>query len=59
MENLSQAASPQQAFTLTTRDATAADFEFLYQLKKKAEYDAVEAVFGWDEVTQRAIHQQE
>ncbi|MEJ2763458.1 GNAT family N-acetyltransferase [Photobacterium sp. MCCC 1A19761] len=59
MEKVSHAALPQRTFTLTTRDATAADFEFLYQLKKSAEYDAVHTVFGWHEATQRAIHQQE
>ncbi|MGF1778927.1 GNAT family N-acetyltransferase [Vibrio nomapromontoriensis] len=35
------------------------DFEFLYALKKAAEYDAVCRVFGWNEKTQRRFHQQE
>lgn len=43
----------------STRPAQEHDFEFLYQLKKAAEFDAVKAVFGWDEKIQQEIHQQE
>ncbi|MFD2178333.1 acetyltransferase [Veronia pacifica] len=32
------------------------DFEFLYQVKVAAEYDAINQVFGWDEELQRTIH---
>ncbi|MBW3695387.1 N-acetyltransferase [Vibrio sp. T187] len=42
-----------------TRDAQESDYEFLFHLKKAAEYDAIKAVFGWDEPTQWCIHQQE
>ncbi|KHA62044.1 acetyltransferase [Vibrio variabilis] len=43
----------------TTRPANAQDYEFLFELKKAAEYDAIKAVFGWDEQIQRALHHQE
>lgn len=43
----------------TTRPANQADFDFLYQLKKAAEFDAIKAVFGWDESIQKQIHQEE
>lgn len=43
----------------TQRRAESQDYEFLFALKKSAEYAAVEAVFGWDEKVQRAIHRQE
>tara|TARA_Y100001956_G_C4127842_1_gene191320 strand:- start:2371 stop:2817 length:447 start_codon:yes stop_codon:yes gene_type:complete len=43
----------------STRPAKERDFDFLYQLKKAAEHDAIKAVFGWDEKVQREIHQQE
>lgn len=44
---------------ITTRLANKQDFLFLFELKKAAEYDAVKAVFGWDEQLQMKIHQQE
>lgn len=43
----------------TSRMAQADDFEFLFELKKAAEYLPIKAVFGWDETIQREIHQQE
>jgi len=42
-----------------TRSASEEDFEFLFQLKKAAELEAVKAVFGWDEDLQLKIHKQE
>ncbi|NIY84137.1 GNAT family N-acetyltransferase [Vibrio hepatarius] len=45
--------------SITTRPANEQDFSFLFELKKAAEYDAIEAVFGWDEQLQMSIHQQE
>lgn len=45
--------------SITTRLANKQDFLFLFELKKAAEYDAVKAVFGWDEQLQMKIHQQE
>lgn len=44
---------------LDTRVATQDDYDFLFELKKAAEYDAIKAVFGWDETVQKSIHQQE
>ena len=41
----------------SSRVADEKDFEFLFQLKKAAEYAAVKAVFGWDETLQRKLHQ--
>ena len=41
------------------RLASSEDYEFLYALKKAAEYDAVYRVFGWDEKIQRGFHEQE
>ncbi len=41
------------------RAASHDDFEFLFGLKKAAEYDAVSRVFGWDEALQRQLHEQE
>ncbi|EJE8540648.1 N-acetyltransferase, partial [Vibrio vulnificus] len=31
------------------REATVDDYEFLFELKKLAEFDAIKSVFGWDE----------
>ncbi|QNE01197.1 GNAT family N-acetyltransferase [Vibrio vulnificus] len=42
-----------------TRQAENDDFDFLFQLKKAAEIEAVKAVFGWDENVQKEIHQRE
>ncbi|RXJ73208.1 GNAT family N-acetyltransferase [Veronia nyctiphanis] len=42
-----------------TRQALDGDYDFLFELKKAAEYDAVKAVFGWDENIQREIHADE
>jgi len=39
-----------------TRTAGDTDSEFLFGLKKAAEYQAVKAVFGWDEALQRKLH---
>ncbi|USD67671.1 GNAT family N-acetyltransferase [Vibrio sp. SCSIO 43136] len=43
----------------STRDAGDLDYDFLFELKKAAEYDAVKRVFGWDEALQRELHHQE
>lgn len=45
--------------SITTRPANELDFLLLFELKKAAGYDAVKAVFGWDEKLQMNIHQQE
>ena len=42
--------------TVGLRPATAADSEFCYQLHKAAMGDYVDAVWGWDEQTQRGYH---
>lgn len=42
-----------------TRAAKSDDYEFLFHLKKSAEFEAVKSVFGWDEKVQREIHSQE
>jgi GNAT superfamily N-acetyltransferase len=41
------------------RQSIPSDYEFLFTLKKSAEFDAVKAVFGWDEQAQRDIHEAE
>lgn len=43
----------------STRAACSSDVEFLFTLKKAAEFDLIHAVFGWDEKQQRIIHQDE
>ncbi|WP_260258359.1 GNAT family N-acetyltransferase [Vibrio intestinalis] len=43
----------------TTREAESKDYEFLYDLKKAAEFEPVDQVFGWDDVVQCEIHRQE
>ncbi|MGR5284768.1 GNAT family N-acetyltransferase [Vibrio maritimus] len=43
----------------TERAASCDDFEFLFELKKVAEYEAVSRVFGWDEDLQRQLHENE
>ncbi|MDA0147664.1 GNAT family N-acetyltransferase [Vibrio sp. LaRot3] len=43
----------------TTREAESKDYEFLYDLKKAAEFEPVDQVFGWDDVVQQEIHRQE
>lgn len=40
----------------TEREAQDRDYEFLFSLKKAAEFDAIKAVFGWDEKLQWEIH---
>ncbi len=35
------------------REAIDEDYEFLFELKKAAEYEPVKAVFGWDENVQK------
>ncbi|MCG9648944.1 GNAT family N-acetyltransferase [Vibrio brasiliensis] len=42
-----------------TRKAENSDYEFLFELKKAAEYEPIKAVFGWDETVQREIHHKE
>ena len=41
------------------REANNSDFEFLFKLKKLAEFEPINAVFGWDESIQREIHYNE
>ena len=43
----------------TTRLANSKDYDFLFELKKAAEYEPIKAIFGWDETLQKKIHQQE
>ncbi|OIN24988.1 GNAT family N-acetyltransferase [Vibrio barjaei] len=43
----------------TERIATKDDYDFLYLLKKRAEYQAVHTVFGWHEPLQQELHRQE
>ncbi|MEX0334850.1 GNAT family N-acetyltransferase [Vibrio tubiashii] len=43
----------------STRPAQLSDYEFLFELKKTAEFEPIKAVFGWDESVQRDIHQAE
>lgn len=38
------------------RKADNSDYEFLFKLKKSAEYEPIKVVFGWDENAQREIH---
>ncbi|PST92014.1 N-acetyltransferase [Photobacterium jeanii] len=47
------------AINYHTRLATDDDYEFLFELKKQAEYEPIKAVFGWDETVQRRIHAEE
>ncbi|MGF1894673.1 GNAT family N-acetyltransferase, partial [Vibrio campbellii] len=42
-----------------TRKAENSDYEFLFELKKAAEFEPIKAVFGWDESVQREIHNNE
>ncbi len=42
-----------------TRKAENSDYEFLFELKKSAEFEPIKAVFGWDENVQRDIHRDE
>lgn len=44
---------------MNIRHATEGDFDFLFDLKKYAEYGPITANFGWDEGVQRAMHEQE
>ncbi|MCF9125062.1 GNAT family N-acetyltransferase [Vibrio parahaemolyticus] len=41
------------------REAIDEDNEFLFELKKAAEYEPVKAVFGWEENAQQEIHRNE
>ena len=43
----------------STRPAQSSDYEFLFELKKAAEFEPIKAVFGWDEQVQRDIHAEE
>ncbi|MCG9577083.1 GNAT family N-acetyltransferase [Vibrio tubiashii] len=43
----------------STRPAQLSDYEFLFELKKAAEFEPIKAVFGWDESMQRDIHHSE
>lgn len=43
----------------STRSAKDNDYEFLFELKKSAEFEPIKAIFGWDEEIQREIHHDE
>lgn len=43
----------------STREAVESDYEFLFELKKITEKQAIANVFGWDEAIQWQIHKQE
>ncbi|WP_305816794.1 GNAT family N-acetyltransferase [Photobacterium leiognathi] len=43
----------------TTRQAKNTDYNFLFDLKKAAEYEPIKAIFGWDETIQQRIHREE
>ncbi|HIF9172729.1 TPA: GNAT family N-acetyltransferase [Photobacterium damselae] len=43
----------------TVRQAIDSDYDFLFDLKKAAEYGPINAVFGWDEELQRKMHRDE
>ena len=43
----------------STRLAQSSDFEFLFELKKAAEFDLIKSVFGWDDKFQRNMHENE
>ncbi|SKA58475.1 GNAT family N-acetyltransferase [Enterovibrio nigricans] len=45
--------------TLSHRLASADDFDFLYELKKAAEGESVKRIWGWDELVQQKIHNEE
>ena len=45
--------------TFSTRLAQNSDFEFLFELKKEAEFELIKSVFGWDEKFQRGMHENE
>ena len=45
--------------TFSTRLAQNSDFEFLFELKKAAEFELIKSVFGWDEEFQRKMHKNE
>jgi len=40
----------------STRDACTGDVAFLFTLKKAAEFELINAVFGWDEEQQYSFH---
>ncbi|EGQ7949003.1 GNAT family N-acetyltransferase [Vibrio parahaemolyticus] len=42
-----------------TRKAENSDYEFLFELKKLAEFEPIKVVFGWGENVQREIHRSE
>ena len=44
---------------LSNRLARDSDFEFLFELKKAAEFELIKSVFGWDEEFQRNMHENE
>ena len=43
----------------STRSAKDNDYEFLFELKKSAEFEPIKAIFGWNEEIQREIHHDE
>ena len=45
--------------TFSTRLAQNSDFDFLFELKKAAEFELIKSVFGWDEEFQRKMHKNE
>jgi len=48
-----------QSLNFSTRAAQEGDVEFLFELKKQAEFGAINAIFGWNEQLQRNMHQDE
>ena len=47
---------PDERIHVTTRRATEADHEFVFQLRKAALGTYIEATWGWDDAYQRALH---
>ncbi|PHR89648.1 MAG: GNAT family N-acetyltransferase [Moritella sp.] len=44
---------------LEYRLATEQDYDFAFSLKKSAEYEPINAIFGWDEALQQQMHAEE
>ncbi len=48
-----------ESILFVTRQAEVEDYDFLFNLKKVAEYEPIKAIFGWDENVQIEIHRSE
>ena len=48
-----------RAASFAIRPAYDEDYEFLFDLKKRTEFEPIKHVFGWDETVQRRIHAEE